>query len=311
MRYLSIFLLSGYIHVSCADINSIPSSAVIRFRKTFQMSQFLAAGCTLGYISTSCSNKASAAEQPLTESDDPLLDSDRYKKQLFNIPPKVVQYPDYFEGTWRTNLTFKDAKFSSAIPFKALAMDVNIAGFRQYSVASIADVGSSASDIFLQYKRSKAGAVIEDRLSNTLSLFAAFAGRQFNSKVSGVQYDPDSNPNRFSLDYRAPSSVGHIDLFSNSRNIAYEDSAVAVTECMRQSTVRQKNGQRPSQTICDYATEWILRPSSGQQTEVLPDQLSGTYRIVSYLQPQDDLYFQRPLLPIGIFTYTVSLDRVK
>ena len=255
--------------------------------------------------------------------DDKLLDSDTYNKPLFNLPPTEFHYPNYFEGIWKTNLSFLNAKFTSTIPFSQLAKDVNIAGFRRYGVVFVPDIGSnidSINNVFLQYKPDKTNKyIVEDRISNIASLFKGFT-QSFNADIDTIIYDTDTNPNRMSVTFHDPNTTGRIELFTNSRNIQVSTdsnsnsnkSTVRTLEYMRQSTVRQKSNQRASQTIVDYAIEWTLSPSP---LPPLPEpepinRMAGTLKIYSYIQPQDELYFIRPNKPVAVYTYNVVLNKV-
>ena len=265
-----------------------------------------------------------------------LLNSDSYNKPIFNIPPTPLVYPEYYEGAWLANLQFVDGYFTPAIPFPQLSRDVNIAGFRRYSIAFMPDVGASVSNVLLKFQKEDStnsnsnnnNQVFEDRSSNLLSLFTAFS-KQFDTVVDSITYD-NTNSNRLSLLYHDPSlSKGKIELFTNSRSLISSRSrsssssnvneiSVRSLEHIRQSTVRQKVGQKASQTIVDYALEWTLTPmvdaiaidSAINLKDAKPSQLVGTLRVFSYLQPQDDLYFQRPSKPVAVFVYKVILKRI-
>ena len=92
------------------------------------------------------------------------LTNPQYTKRLFNIPPGAAQYPSSFQGLWSTSYKFVDAKFDPTIPMKELAKDVNVAGFRKYSVAFIPDVGKDFS-CRLQFKKGGKG-IVEDRVTD-------------------------------------------------------------------------------------------------------------------------------------------------
>lgn len=274
-----------------------------------------------------------------------LLEYEIYAKPIFNIPPTPLIYPDYFAGTYQAELTFQNGYFTPYIPFSDLSQDANIAGFRRYSVAFVPDIGSNAKNALIKFRPSKDSSsassnslsVIEDRSTNVLSLFNAFSG-QFSTEVDSIIYDEKKNCNRLSLQYHNPASTGKIELFTNSRSLIVTspaDSSGATTplvrtlEHIRQSAVRQKSGQRASQTIVDYAIEWSLSPTSltssrSDATDItasdisknsitsktIPSDFIGTFRIFSYLQPQDELYFKRPVKPVAVFVYNAVLKRL-
>ena len=57
-----------------------------------------------------------------------ILENEKYKNRLFNIPPQSFQYPSYFSGTWSCDYNFQTALFTPTIPFQQIARDQNIAG---------------------------------------------------------------------------------------------------------------------------------------------------------------------------------------
>ena len=324
---LSLFFLilsQCYCHKSNNQPKSIQSSLM---NSNLEHVSRLISSSMLAFNILSTPKPSLAAGSP--QFDDKLLDSDTYSKPLFNLPPTEFHYPNYFEGIWKTNLSFLNAKFTSTIPFSQLAKDVNIAGFRRYGVLFVPDVGSNIdnnNNVYLQYKPDKSnGYIVEDRISNVASLFKGFT-QSFNTDIDTIIYDTDMNPNRMSVTFHDPNATGRIELFTNSRNMqVYTDnssnsnkSTVTTLEYVRQSTVRQKSDQRASQTIVDYAIEWTLSPSSSSspsspsplsETETI-NRMEGTLKILSYVQPQDELYFIRPNKPVAVYTYNVILNKV-
>ena len=68
------------------------------------------------------------------------LDDQLYTKSQFNLPPSLTTYPSSFAGIWSATYKFVDASFTTDIPLKQLSSDVNVAGFRKYSVVQVVAV---------------------------------------------------------------------------------------------------------------------------------------------------------------------------
>ena len=78
-----------------------------------------------------------------------------------------------------------------------------------------------------------------------------------------------------------------------------------------------------SQTIGDYAIELTLQatgsepaadlsPANGtSQKEPGTRSIQGKLRILSYLQPQDPLFFERPDKPVAGFDYDVRMTQAR
>jgi hypothetical protein len=240
------------------------------------------------------------------------LQSESYVKPLFNLPPSVFNYPKYFEGSWKANLTYKDALFTSDISRKELLQDVNIAGFRRYSVAFIPDIGSSANNILFQFistSKSNSSVIIEDRQTNVISLFNSFT-TQFNTSLDKFEYNAKDNPNRLSIQFHTPTITGRAELFTNYRSLTYLDNGIKTIEHFRQSTVRRKEGQQASQIICDFAMEWTFIPVSFSSDNTNVTEMYGTCNLLAYLQPQDDLYFVRSNRPVVLFEYATKFQKI-
>lgn len=139
---------------------------------------------------------------------------------------------------------------------------------------------------------------------------------------NSIIYDPSNNANRISFAYEDGSNsktTGKIELFVNSRKAIEEKNSFYTLVNQRQSSVRRKsdvidqNGglkQAASQIIADYAIEYDLkRSSSPAQSDANSNKemLTGTMRIISYLQPQDSLYSLSPDLPVASFKYDVQM----
>ena len=245
-----------------------------------------------GLILISLPDACSAQPLKPRECDNPI-----YKKSIFNIPPRLTIFPGYFEGTWATTYQFEDAQFTDQFTMKELSSDLNVAGFRKYGVAYMPDVGANF-ECELKYTRHSDG-VLEDRAFNLRSILQSAT----QATADEVEFDLKKDVNRCSVKYHDSKGSGKQEMFSNYRfQESLSDGSFRVVENIRQSTVRVKIQQRASQTIVDYGLEWNF-------SMVNSDAMSGTLKIISYLMPQDNLYFTRPEKPVGIFLYNLKMAK--
>mmetsp|Transcript_22299 Transcript_22299/g.37557 ORF Transcript_22299/g.37557 Transcript_22299/m.37557 type:complete len:333 (-) Transcript_22299:38-1036(-) len=250
-----------------------------------------------------------------------MLDNSAFDKSIFNVPPSVTEYPVEMEGTWRTTFTFKGAEFTDSIPFQELSSDVNIPGFRKYSVIYAPDIGSDCVADLKFERRQNYSPIVENREYNIASLVSAFTAKDA-ATVDSV--DIDQSGNRCSLTYHDVKGSGKVELFTNSRTWKKrQDGIFECQEQIRQYNVRQSNSGRrgTSQVLGDYGLRWVFQPltaanmdssssSSKDARSIQPTGYSGQLMIFSYLQPQDPLYFQRPLKPVGVFVYGLDLKNI-
>ena len=252
----------------------------------------LTALVTGGLLLTSLPRPCVAKSLVANECDDPV-----YAKSVFNMPPGVMVFPDYFEGTWVTKFSFTDAKFTQQFTMDELSKDVNVAGFRKYGVAYMPDIGSNFA-CNLRYIM-QSGKVLEDRSFNLINILQSAT----TGIADSVEYDAKSNANRCSVKYHDSKGSGQQELFTNYRKSGKNpDGSFGTVEDIRQSTVRTKVGQRASQTIVDYGLEWNFLMIS-------PTSILASLKIISYLMPQDNLYFARPEKPVGIFLYNIEMTK--
>lgn len=224
-------------------------------------------------------------------------DNPTYKKNIFNIPPGPIVFPAYFEGTWDTTFRFEDAKFTDQFTMKELSTDVNVAGFRKYGVAYMPDIGANF-ECDLRYT-DQSSRILEDRNFNLRSILQSAT----QASVDEIEYDLNKDANRCSVKYHDSKGSGKQELFTNYRKQeTLPDGTFRTVENIRQSTVRVKIQQRASQTIVDYGLEWNFLMTG-------PGLISGSLKIISYLMPQDNLYFTRPEKPVGIFLYNLKMSK--
>jgi hypothetical protein len=225
-----------------------------------------------------------------------------YDKSIFNTPPGVTEYPAALAGTWRTAFTFRGAQFTPQIPLKTLSKDPNVPGFRKYSVSYVADIGADCvADLRFAPKDGK---VVESRESTLASLITAFAVGD-SAQVQSVVVEERGN--RCTVLYSDAKGSGKIEMFTNSRTWRIgADGSFECMEQLRQYNVRQSSSSRgTSQVLGDYGLRWVFVPVPGTV-----DAYTGQLNVLSYLQPNDELYFQRLLKPVGVFTYKLAMRRV-
>ena len=238
-----------------------------------------------------------------------ILNDDQYKKSLFNIPPKELAYPNWIAGEWETNFNFDGAGFTDLIDFKKLSKDVNVAGFRKYSVAFMPDIGQDVNAKMRFIVRNDK--VVEDIEYNLKSVIEA-QQRNEKANVHDFVYDPTNNPNRIGFKYDDNKGNGQVEIFINDRKTTFQDNNYKSITTLRQSSVRRREDLisssgglkfAASQVLCDYAIESIFKYNKSD------DKIEGIFRIFSYLQPQDSLYFIIPDRPVSFFQYKINMIR--
>eukprot|EP01041_Mallomonas_annulata_P012500 gene12500-26310_t len=296
LKILHSILTTGFLGLALASFHTpiSPTDTLSQLRsRIIRASQFLL------FEPIIVSSKVFAADR-LND----LLDNEIYTKPLLNLPPNRFEYPSFFQAVWNIDLIYKDAKFTNAIEFNKLARDVNVPGFRKYSVGFLPDLGANIKTKWNFIPAdSSSGTIIEDRSTNLKNIIED-TFQISNCIIDGIDYDSIKNPNRCSIQYHDQKANGKLELFTNYRKSLLKKNQFYSLEHIRQSSVRQVYGQRASQTIGDYAIEMILNFDS---EKISPTNVNGIFRVISYLQPQDDLFFIRPSKPVGIFEYDIIL----
>lgn len=166
------------------------------------------------------------------------------KKPIFNFPPTEQHYPPFLSGIWKAEMKYQRAAFCPAFTMKQLASDLNIPGFRKYSVVFLPDIGADATT-FLRFENIQrplvAGPIlIEDIKTYVDSIFTSQYAT-VASKVDTFDYDPAKNPNRISLLYHDTKGTGAIELFVNSRSSSVSEDGKRFFSLahVRQSSVRR------------------------------------------------------------------------
>lgn len=244
------------------------------------------------------------------------IDNPLFEKSLFNFPPDQFSYPAYLAGIWNADFKYQSASFTDQISLKELSRDINVAGFRKYSVAYVPDIGADFT-AELRFKNSNQGEMaVEDRQFNLRNILqSAMTDRKVivESTNSGEKgQDGLNNPNRCTLKYRDIKGSGRLELFSNSRTTQFVPSQeyFRTFENFRQVSIRSNEGEQPSQAVVDYGLEWIYHVSPTADKQSVKNILADL-KVVSYLVPQDNLYFVRPEKPVGVFSYKVNMKRIE
>lgn len=230
------------------------------------------------------------------------------KNRLFNVPPSQQVYPLWMRGCWNIEMSFSGFLFpSKTISKQTLTQDFGIAGFQKCSIAQIADVGKEKVSMQMRIDR---GTGWEDRNFNLRQTIDAHLGYP---AVQTVVYDGKKNPNRIGIDfvnYRT-TNAERIELFCNARESEEykmeEDGGAPVfvhSEYIRQVTFGTGSTVGvPRQAVTNYGHFWTWK----QDNE---GQIRGNLLTAAYLDPQDPLYFQDPVMPVVIYSHLLTGQRV-
>lgn len=251
----------------------------------------------------------------------------RFSKELgrglINLPSDDFWYPPYLIGEWNTNFKFNGANFTNKFNIDELAKDNHIPGFSKYSIIFAPDIGKDVSCKlrFIELDSHPR----EDHPSNVRNLVSAFTGAIVDSAAYSFQKQPNwiSSPaNRWSITYHDEEGNGKVDLFTRKRLQEVSAGVVETTEFFEQTHVRYNNNEinnnSITKTIGEYALNWKFRtPASGKDQFVTVDELrkatalEGSLDIYVYLRPTDVYYNKEPRSPVGVFSYDITLDRIK
>lgn len=227
------------------------------------------------------------------------------KNRLFNIPPTQQTFPLWMRGCWNIEMSFSGFLFpSKAISRETLTQDFGIAGFQKCSIAQIADVGKENVPMQMNIDRDTGW---EDRNFNLRQTIDAHLGY---SAVQNVVYDGKKNPNRIGIEfvnYRT-TNAERIELFCNARESEeYKVDGTPVfvhSEYIRQVTFGTGSTVGvPRQAVTNYGHFWTWKKDS-------EGQIRGNLLTAAYLDPQDPLYFQEPVLPVVIYSHLLTGKRV-
>jgi hypothetical protein len=238
-------------------------------------------------------------------------DASALKNSIFNIPPSVQIYPPFMRGQWDVSLKFAGYLFpSTTITKDKIVSNVNVPGFQKCSIASIADVGRESTTYRMNISNDKG---IEDRSTTFKSSIRSHLGGGYDA-VDDVIYDPNSNPNRISINFvkNRTRNAERIELFCNAReselvpNPNNNDYNIFVSsEYIRQVTfsLSQEFGVA-RQVVGNYAHFWTWREQLDGKT------MLGNVLTACYLDPQDAMFFQEPAKPVAVYSHQIVANRV-
>ena len=229
------------------------------------------------------------------------------KNKVFNVPPAAQVYPPWLRGEWDVSSSFNGFIFPSRkIPKDKLTQDYSIAGFQKCSIAATADVGKE-NVRFRWAVDEKTG--LENRSANLMKQIDAYLGYQ---SVKEVIYDAKANPNRISIDFVDYKTVNaeRIELFCNARESEEYVSADGLpvfvcSEYARQVTFGTGSTPGvPRQVMTNYANFWTWQQKSDKS-------LKGNLLTAAFLDPQDPLYFDEPVLPVAIYSHVFAAEKIE
>lgn len=238
------------------------------------------------------------------------VDYTLFKKQLFNTPPGLLQFPPWMEGEWDAAFTFVGADFPSSVPPKAIpkdriTADTSLPGFRRLSIAMVPDVGKPHAFRMRFESKEDEGAqrVEEDRSYNLKEALESEVGK---GAVTSIDYNPSKNPNRLTINLlpQATANAQKIELFCNSRfalpPAAGEEALTSFryVEDIRQVSITPRLAE--TTTIGDYRHVWELY----KQGDVT---IRGFLSTVAYSTPQDPIFQLGAFAPLVVYFHTITL----
>jgi hypothetical protein len=290
------------------------AAAGVDRRSSIQTGLASAAGLLLlpaALVSTTAAAPAAAGHQ---------IDYSAFKKSLFNTPPGLLQFPPWMEGEWDAAFSFVGADFpssassssssqASVIPKDRIVADTSLPGFRRLSIAMVPDVGKPHSFRMRFRAREDEGArrVEEDRAFNLKNALESEVGK---GAVASVDYNPDRNPNRLTINLLPQAAVNaqKIELFCNARaplpagkgEEGAAEESFRFVEDIRQVSITSRLAE--TTTVGDYRHVWELyRQGDGS--------VKGFLSTVSYATPQDALFQLGAFAPLVVYFHTVRLMR--
>jgi len=228
------------------------------------------------------------------------------KKPFLSARPGPQAFPDWLEGTWRCEASFRGYEFPSKTISKArVVANTDLAGFTKLSVARFGDVGRESTVYDVAFARS-GGRVYEDLSGNLRRSLAAHAGGD-DGLVRSVDYDAGKNPNRVTVDLREGGRNGErIELFVNARrDEALGDDFFLNAESIRQMTLGGPTLQNPTQpriVISEYQHYYTWR-------RLGPDAVKCNVLTAVYVVPQDNMFPEAFDLPVVVYAHDLRLAR--
>lgn len=244
------------------------------------------------------------------------VDYAAFQKKLFQKPPGLLAYPAWMEGEWQVDCNFIGADFPSSatkaspyVPKDRIVSDTGLPGFRRLSIAMVPDVGKDHA-FRMKFASKDGGRVEEDKAFNLKSALESELGK---AAVTTIEYNPDKNPNRASLNLLpgASPNAQRIELFWNARSVlpsppgpdgsssSSSSESFRFVEDIRQVSLTPQLAE--TSTVGDYRHLWEFY-SAG------PD-IKAYLSTVAYATPQDPLFQTSGLQPLVVYFHVLTMQR--
>ena len=254
------------------------------------------------------------------------LDNPAWHKAEFNIPSDDFWYPPFMIGNWNADFTFEEAVFNDKIPLDEISRTSGgkaIPGLLRYSILPLPDVGEDARGIKLRFVQLDSHPR-EDHSYNLRQLMEGFSQSHAPAtKVDSAPYNYQKAPDWFHSPANRREVIFHegdkeeeqmkAELFTQKRGMNTFAGSVETVEFIRQTLSIPGKAPRTS----DYAIDWQFSVPASLRDEFITvddlrksDTIVGRLHIFVYLPPSDDLYNSLSGQPVGVYKYTVHMNRM-
>lgn len=252
------------------------------------------------------------------------LSNPAWHKAEFNVPSDDFWYPPFMIGNWNADFTFEEAVFSDKVPLDDTSRTNSggeIPGLSKYSILPLSKAGEDATGVKLRFVQLDSHPR-EDHSYNLRQLAEGFAqSSKPGIKVDSAPYNYQKAPDWFHSPANRRDVVFHEDgsqdkmkaeLFTQKRDISTFAGSVETVEFIRQKLTMP--GQAPKTS--DYAIDWQFSVPASLRDEFITvddlrksDNIIGRLHIFVYLSPSDDQYNSLSGQPVGVYKYTVNMNR--
>jgi len=240
------------------------------------------------------------------------VDYTAFQKKLFQKPPGLLTYPAWMEGEWQVSCKFIGADFPSSpaeaspfVPKGRIVSDTGLPGFRRLSIAMVPDVGKDHA-FRMRFVSKNGGRVEEDKIFNLKNALESELGK---AAVTTIEYNPDKNPNRASLNLLpgASPNAQRIELFWNARSVlpsppgpdsSSSTGSFRFLEDVRQVSLTPQLAE--TSTVGDYRHLWEFYPAG-------PGLIKAYLSTVAYATPQDPLFQTSGLQPLVVYFHLLTM----
>ena len=241
-------------------------------------------------------------------------DAKQLAKPIFNMAPPEAAYPDWLDGTWKTEMGFGGYELPAKDLFsrEELFAEATVPGFQKVSIALIPDVGKERVTFDLRFAKDPSGIVREDRASN---LRSAIRGGLGYDAIERVEYKEDPmipnpfgvNPNRLSLVFARGLTLNaeRVELFVNSRETErVSEDTFLTSEYVRQVTFSASRTSVARQVSGEY--NHFITYKRRSPNEVVANILTAVY--AEPLQ-QERFFIKAPTRPILVYSHVLRMER--